>query len=85
MIKNKDNPVQWALLMYELADAQEHLGKIFDEMNAKGEIDEAEYGIVLGHVYSHLNRAWNSRNRTKDVDDRQFEDESHFPKDIKPI
>jgi hypothetical protein len=85
MINLKNNPVQWSLLLYELEDAQEHLGKLIDKMSAKGEIDEIEYQINLGHIYSHLNRAWNSRNRTFEENDNQFEVESQFPKDIRPV
>lgn len=27
------------------------------------EYDEANFRVNLGHIYSHLNRAWNARNR----------------------
>ena len=84
MINKNDNPVQWALLLYELDDAIEHLGDIVKEMNIKGNIDEVEYRTSLGHVYSHLNRAWNSRNRTKEKDRDEFLAESQFPDDIQP-
>ena len=85
MINNKENPVQWPLLLYELEDAHEHLGKLIDEMNDRGEIDEIDYQVRLGHIYSHINRAWNSRNRDFEEDEKGdaiFEAESKFPKDI---
>ena len=85
MINNKENPVQWALLLDELDDAREHLTKLIDEMNKKGETSEVEFGIYLGHIYLHINRGWNSRNRTTDLTDEEFEVESEFPKDIRPV
>jgi len=84
MINNKENPIQWPLLVSELDDAREHVEKLIDKMNVKGNLDEVEFSICLGHVYSHLNRAWNSRNRTTDQTDEEFKKESEFPKDIRP-
>lgn len=84
MINNKENPVQWPLLLCELDDAREHFEELIDQMNVKGEFDEIEFSIRLGHVYSHLNRAWNSRNRTTDQTEEDFEKEPEFPKDISP-
>ena len=60
MINLKQNPVEWASLMYELDDLNEHLESLIDEMNDKGEISVEEYQVQIGHLYAHLNRAWNS-------------------------
>ena len=45
-------------------------------------IDDSEFQIDIGHIYSHINRSWNSRNR---VGEENFNLESKFPNDIKPI
>lgn len=85
MINGERNSVRWPLLLFELDDAREHLEALVDQMNEKGEIDEAEFSTHLGHVYSHLNRAWNSRNRETMQTEEEFKAESEFPKDIRPI
>jgi hypothetical protein len=51
-------------------------------MNNYGHIDDSEFQIDIGHIYSHINRSWNSRNR---VGEENFNLESKFPNDIKPI
>jgi hypothetical protein len=63
MITKKDNYAEWALLLYELEDAKEHLETLMQEMADDPEFDEVDYRIGLGHIYTHLNRAWNARNR----------------------
>ncbi len=80
MINNQNNPVNWAMLLYELSDAHEDLGNIFNEMNDAGKIDEVDFRIRLGHIYSHLNAAWNSRNRESETTDKEYEGERQFPR-----
>jgi len=63
MINNKDNPVEWALMLYELSDAGEHMENLLKQMKQDGKIDEENFKIQLDHIYSHLNNAWTSRNR----------------------
>ena len=82
MINLKQNPVEWASLMYELDDLNEHLESLIDEMNDKGEISVEEYQVQIGHLYAHLNRAWNSRNATADAVEQNLEKFTEFPKDI---
>ena len=85
MINGKDHPVEWAMLSYELADAIEHLQSLSDEIVPNGSIDDADFEVQLGHVFAHLNRAWNSRNRKGEASDKQRELETQFPTDISPI
>jgi len=86
MITKKDNYAEWALLMYELDDAREHLGALTREMTDASDFTEEDYRIQLGHIYAHLNRAWNTRDRTgTEHTDETFHDSSRFPKDIDPI
>ena len=85
MINKKDNPVAWALLMYELTDAQEHLQKLVDRMSTQEDFDEIDFRYSLAHIYSHLNRAWNGRDAVVEMSDEQWQAFSQFPKDIEPI
>ncbi|MFA5982983.1 MAG: hypothetical protein WC782_03115 [Methylococcaceae bacterium] len=55
-------------------------------MTESGVIDEeSEFTVYLGHVYSHLNRAWHSRNQVEEISREQWLLSSQFPKDINPV
>ena len=84
MINSKSNPVEWASLLYELEDAKEHLESFANEMGSNGAIDENEYKIQISHVFSHLNRSWNSRNTIGENTEKEREAYSGFPRDIEP-
>lgn len=84
MINIKSNPIEWSSLMYELEDAKEHLENLIMEMNKKGSIDEIDYKIQIGHVFAHLNRGWNSRNKIGEYDEKEREQFSSFPSDLEP-
>ena len=72
--------------MYELDDAKEHLETLMHEMTEDPEFAEEDYRVQLGHIYSHLNRAWNTRDRLgTEWTDEQFQELSRFPQDIAPI
>lgn len=88
MISDRTDPVAWAMLADELSDAVEHLQALVREMQEDADFGEPEFRIGLGHVYAHLNRAWNCR----DVPDaeiaamtqEQFERWSQMPADLEP-
>lgn len=80
MINKQDNPVEWAALLYELSDAQEHLEKLLKDMNLKEQTDEIFFKISLVHIYGHLNRAFNSRSHIGDIENN-YDEYSQFPKD----
>ena len=82
MINSKNNPVEWALLIIQMQDAQESLSDLIQNMSETGKIDEVEFQIEIIHIYHHLNTAWNSRNRDREPTDGDFETEEKFPKDI---
>ncbi len=84
MINKIDNYVELALLSDELSDAKEHLDNLINKMS-NDDIGEAEFRINLAHIYSHLNRAWNSRNHVGKMDTELWEEFSRFPKDIEPL
>jgi hypothetical protein len=85
MIDNASNPVAWALLMQELAEAREHLEALIAEMANNGQLDEEKLRIDLGHVYAHLNRTWHARNQADSITDEQWNSYSEFPVDVPPV
>lgn len=84
MINKKNAPVEWSALMYELEDAQEHLTALISEMNAIDDFDEVDLRIQLGHVFSHLNRAWHRRDKGDGLHSGEWQDASRFPCDLDP-
>jgi hypothetical protein len=83
MINKNENYAAWALLMYELEDAQKHLETLMQDMTEDAEFDETDFRIQLGHIYSHLNRARNGRNNESSESTlEQHEQWSQFPKDL---
>lgn len=85
VISKKDDPVEWAALMYELEDAKEHLERLISDLESEPEYDEPNLRIDLGHVYSHLNRAWHRRNLKSDFNDKEWSEASQFPTDCDPV
>lgn len=81
MIKQSDT-VGWALLMFELQDAKDHLIELMDSMNKTPDYDEEEFRVDLGHIYSYLNRAWLRRNIPEDFPEGQWEAAPKFPIDL---
>ncbi len=82
MINGKDNPVEWAMLSYELEDVIEHLKEISGQFSGDGDIDEEDFKVRIGHVYAHLNRIWNARNHIGQISIEQSDQYTQFPKDI---
>ena len=83
MINPKYNPVEWAMLAYNLGDIKDHIEELIVEMDDP-EFSEIEFGIMLGHIYEHLNLAWNSRNLTRDYSDEERAEMTKFPVDLCP-
>lgn len=85
LINGKENPVEWALLAYEIDEVMEHLQAIRESLTPGGSIEPEDYEVQLRHVYAHINRAWNSRNRLGEQTPELFELESKFPSDLDPV
>ena len=89
MVSRDGNYVAWAALMQELDDAHEHLGELIRRMTNGEDFSGTDLQIGLGHVYSHLNRAWHMRNATADqvtnLSDEQWTTWSRLPRDLEPI
>ncbi len=85
MVSQKNNPVSWQQLLYELSDANQHLKQLHAEMSSQGSIGIEEYRIALGHIYAHLNRAWHSRDLADQPTDAEWNELSRFPSDVPPV
>lgn len=85
MINNKSNPVEWAMLVTELDEAREHLESLTNSMAEAGAIDETDYAVQLGHVFAHLNRAWNNRDLKGEMPEDEWAKSSQFPSDLEPV
>lgn len=85
MINRAEHHVAWALLLQGLEDSRDHLEGLVKELSENPDYGEPEFRVDLGHVYAHLNRAWNSRNTPAEMTDEQWEQFTEFPKDLEPI
>jgi hypothetical protein len=85
VITKEQHPVGWSALMYELEDAQEHLGRLIAEITSDPSYDEANLRVDLGHVFSHLNRAWHGRDAAQGLAQEQWAVASKFPQDLEPV
>jgi len=85
MINREQHPVGWSAMIYELADAHEHLGTLLKDIEGDPEFSEEELRIHLGHIYAHLNRAWRSRLIPGGMTETEWEKGRGFPNDIQPI
>lgn len=82
MINKEEHPVGWAMLMYELKDASDHLSNLIAAMEQTAEYDDATLRVDLGHIYSHLNRAWHRRDSAEDLSESEWDIASNFPTDL---
>lgn len=84
-LKCRQDPVAWALFLHGLEDGAEHLADLVKKIADDPAYGEEELRVDLGHVFAHLNRAWNSRNIPKELDDAQWEELRRFPNDLEPL
>lgn len=85
MIRPDSNPVEWALLVQELADAHDQLGDPIERMTQKNRCDENVFRVDMGHVIAHLNRASARRNMGRELTNSEWETLQEYPEDLKPI
>ena len=75
-----------AFVLWNLREAAEAATQIVGEMEADSDYSEAEFMVAMGHLYHHLNTAWNARNaspeRTRKCNSRDFRAWSQFPRDL---
>ena len=84
MIDSKNHPVEWAILTMRLSEAREQLDSLIAELDARGSLDDPEFGIPLAHVFVHLNQAWNGRDKIGEWSDEESARFSHHPSEFLP-
>ena len=83
LIRQADDPRHSATFIEQLDEARVHLAELTERMARLGEVDETDLSVQLGHIYGHINRAWNGRRLNgADVSDRYTERNSSFPTDV---
>lgn len=85
MVDKNLDPVSFSILLDNLSDAKEHIGDLIKSVQNTEDYSEVELAIELGHVYAHMNRAWNNRDLTDDSLEFDWDKASDFPKDIRPV
>jgi hypothetical protein len=77
---NKD----WVL--FHLKESKEAIARIILTIESEPGYEYGNYVVDMGHLYHHLNTAWNSRNATKEQiepgTDYDFDKWSQFPTDL---
>ena len=84
MIDRDKDVVEWALLEHELEDALEFLDSLIKHMHTGKDFEDVDFGIQLAHIYAHLNRAWNGRDKRGEMTDSEWEAFSKYPSDLYP-
>ena len=71
--------------MFHLREAAEQLNAIVKDMERNRRYPEESLEVTMGHLYHHLNTAWNGRNQTdkqhRDCSDYDFKRFRKFPKE----
>jgi len=52
-------------IQYNLREAKDSIDLILKEIGANSDYDSEELAIDIGHIYHHINTAWNSRNSSE--------------------
>jgi len=63
------------ILSFHLREAAEELNRTIAEVERNESYDLEEFRVAMGHIYHHLNTAWNGRDQT-DEEFAQCTDES---------
>lgn len=85
LLKCKEDQVAWSLFLQSLDDGAEHLAALVKEISSNPDYSEEELRVDLGHVFAHLNRAWNSRHTPRELSDVEWEELRRFPSDLEPL
>lgn len=54
------------IVSFHLREASEELNRTIAELERNGPYDVEEFRVAMGHLYHHLNTAWNGRDQTDD-------------------
>jgi len=73
-------------ILFHLKDSKEAMELLISEIQTDPEYEYGNYLVHMGHIYHHLNTAWNSRNATNDQvqpgTDEDFNKWQQFPTDL---
>ena len=71
-------------ILFHLREAQAELSDTIKRLESTPPEDDAEFRVAIGHLYTHLNTAWNSRHATdaQTVNDEEYSGWREFPTDI---
>jgi hypothetical protein len=72
-------------VLFHLKEALEELQKTIREIETEEDYGRGDFTVGMGHLYHHLNTAWNgqeaTRDRHRDCAEKDFADWRKFPKD----
>ena len=75
---------EWVL--FNLKEAQEELNRTIIEIQNQDDYEYGEFVVAMGHLYHHLNTAWNSQKASKEQvtinSEEDFFKWRQFPEDI---
>ncbi len=73
------------VVLFHLREAAEELNRTVEELARSTRYTEESLEVAMGHLYHHLNTAWNGRNQTDKQDfectNRDFNRFRRFPKE----
>ena len=52
------------IVLFHLHEAAEELNRIIADLEQDSAYDTEEFSVAMGHLYHHLNTAWNGRDQT---------------------
>jgi len=53
-----------AVVLFHLREAAEQLKETIQKLESSGDYGKEEFQVDMGHLYHHLNTAWNGRDQT---------------------
>lgn len=69
-----------------LREAEGELHRTIQKIEHESEYGDGEFSVAMGHLYHHLNTAWNARDespeRVSACTDADFDSWRQFPQDI---
>jgi len=73
-------------ILWNLREAAEELSRTISALESDADYTEAELMLAMGHLYHHLNTAWNARHATtariEACSEEDFKAWSQFPDDL---
>src|ERR1043165_6413428 len=80
-----DNIMNRNIVLFHLHEAAEQLNETIQSFASGGEYGAEEFQVEMGHLYHHLNTAWNGRDQTDEkfqkCTDEDFARFRRFPKE----